>query len=926
MSHGLQRRLAEYRSLSLSRKSRKPLDELRLLPDRKPDFNGSTVVQQTQIQSGDSVQNTRTQLVGAQETRENVFSASATVQSLSNPLTETIPRSFWSSATAQTLFSSTSSFETSTVQHGDASVQRGDAPVQRGDASVQRGDASVQSKVTTEYGSHPAQRIDGRNKPPVNPAQGISFLASSNLPTQDTATFSQSAISFSTSSTTLFQASSASIPVFGTSSAQYTDALAQPTIDEAERISPPPSSTSPAQHTYTAARSPVGVALPTTESHETNFCELPDHRTLAEYRASCILSGESESEISELSQGQPPAWAKSRANLADATRWFRVVQGSTQHNDGICHGVFLGKHGGLRPYTDDEIVITRTGGYYKTSPSGELVLGKRQPMNETPAKELINNMKQDKAVGLIISRDNDQLQVELPANHTFNIMAFFRITDVWYEMINGYPGLKVRFEKVDLSLKSWWAPKGTPPPPTDAERDWEIKPDHFVCASCEKQSDIIFTDGKICLNADCKRFWYLNKKLAKENVTYHPKFLKKRTKAAGVKCPFPLVPDLIKTLNNGQAIGNTYRDNWKGVVCPVCRKCISRTYWKGWKCDGASCTWQYLADLAPVSLGSVVGPGMPNSHGHHAVVDGSYSGVVLRSVDPTSTSYCKVTYSIPGIGSVFHYGSGPAINARPGGPNDLFGALQTDDVDLRRYPLQSSVVAGTLTAHFAVNYGMPYKYVVKVASKGFDEASDAVRRSLGRLTWATQDAVTGVGEPYNAPNELLLLAYFQGMKIGYHDDGESTLGPTIATLSLGAGSVMKIRMKDQYYRGGRSKERLLSEDPVLPGCFKEQERRRWKQQLNAGEIDQARYDRLRRSAFSDASKEAAPAIVMTLRHGDLVVMDRSALQKYYEHSVIPQDRLRFALTARFVKDDNFTEAEHRKGQFTLSPAETYHGD
>ncbi|KAJ5702517.1 hypothetical protein N7488_010065 [Penicillium malachiteum] len=541
-------------------------------------------------------------------------------------------------------------------------------------------------------------------------------------------------------------------------------------------------------------------------------------------------------------------------------------------------------------------------------------------------------MKQDKAVGLIIGRDNDQLknqlQVELPENHKFNIMAFFRITDVWYEMINGFPGLKVRFEKVDLSSKSWWAPEA-PPRPTDAERDWEIKPDHFVCQSCDKQSDVIFNEGEICLNAECKRFWYLGNNLASGDVTYHPKFLEKRTKVASVKCPFPLVPDLIKTLNKGQAFGNTYRDNWKGVVCQVCRKCLSRIYWKGWKCDGEACTWQYLADLAPVSLESVIGPGMPNSQEPHVDAGLGCTDVVQRSVDLTSTSYCKVTYSIPGIGSVFHYGSGPAINASPGGPNDLFGALQTDDLDLRRYTLQSSVVAGTLTAHFAVNYGMPYKYVVKVASKGFDEASHAVRCALGRLSWATKDAVTGVGKSYSAPNELLLLGYFQGMKIGYHDDGEDTLGPTIATLSLGAGSVMKIRMKDKYYRGARTENSLLDYDPVLPGCLNEKDRRKWRDRFESKQISKAEYQNKQRQLFKKTKKkEAPPDIIMKLNHGDFVVMDNAALQKYYEHSVIPQDKLRFALTARFVEDKKgeFTEAERRKGLFTLTPAETYHGD
>ncbi|KAJ5716441.1 hypothetical protein N7493_008352 [Penicillium malachiteum] len=923
-----------------------------------------SVLHQSQVQNGTSLENAETQVIGAEDTQNDFLStsASATVQSLSAaPLAQGILNSAWSPATAQTSFASTSTFNTSTIEPdnayilcrdasisygggggGDASIPYdggggGDASIPYGgggggDASIPYGgggDAPVQSQAAPGYGFSPAQYINGRNEPPVHPAQGISFLASSTLPSQDAAFFSQETISFSATSTVLVQAPSASIPASGTISAQYPDPSAQPTVDQVEGVALPPSSTSPVQPTVSPAQSPFSPAQPTAGPSQTNFCDLPKHRTLAEYQAECRLLGESDFDISELPEGQPPAWATSRSNLADAIRWFRVVQGSTQHNDGVCHGVFLGSHGGVRPYMDHEIVITRTGGFYATSSSGESVLTQKQPMNKSPARELINNMKQDKAVGLIVGHDNDQLKNKPPEDHKFNIMAFFRITDVWYEMINGFPGLKVRFEKVDLSSKSWWAPKGTPPPPTDAERDWEIKPDHFVCKSCGKQSDVIFKEGEICLNAECKRFWYLGKKLAKENVTYHPKFLKKRTKVASVKCPFPLVPDLIKTLDKGQAFGNTYRDNWKGVVCQVCRKCLSRIYWKGWKCDGEACTWQYLADLAPVSLESVIGPGMPNSQ-EPRVDAGEYcTSTVLRSEDLTSTPYCKVTYSIPGIGSVFHYASGPAINARPGGPNDLFGALQTDDLDLRRYTLQSSVVAGTLTAHFAVNYGMPYKYVVKVASKGFDEASDAVRRSLGRLSWATKNAVTGVGKSYSAPNELLLLGYFQGMKIGYHDDGEDTLGPTIATLSLGAGSVMKIRMKDKYFRGARTENSLLDDDPVLPGCLNEEERRKLKCQFDSEQISKAEYQNKQRELFKKTRKrEAAPDIVMKLNHGDLVVMDNAALQKYYEHSVIPDNKLRFALTARFITDTkgDFTEAEHRKGQFTLSPAETYHGD
>lgn len=61
---------------------------------------------------------------------------------------------------------------------------------------------------------------------------------------------------------------------------------------------------------------------------------------------------------------------------------------------------------------------------------------------------------------------------------------------------------------------------------------------------------------------------------------------------------------------------------------------------------------------------------------------------------------------------------------------------------------------------------MPYKYVVSVDSKGFNDASDEILRALGRLTWATNQAVVSMGDNFLPPNELLLLGYFEDMKIG----------------------------------------------------------------------------------------------------------------------------------------------------------------
>lgn len=61
---------------------------------------------------------------------------------------------------------------------------------------------------------------------------------------------------------------------------------------------------------------------------------------------------------------------------------------------------------------------------------------------------------------------------------------------------------------------------------------------------------------------------------------------------------------------------------------------------------------------------------------------------------------------------------------------------------------------------------MPYKYVVSVASKAFSEADPVILRALGRLTWATENAL---GSDYLPPNELLALGYFEAMKIGVRE-------------------------------------------------------------------------------------------------------------------------------------------------------------
>ncbi|KAH2927129.1 hypothetical protein KXW15_001781 [Aspergillus fumigatus] len=541
---------------------------------------------------------------------------------------------------------------------------------------------------------------------------------------------------------------------------------------------------------------------------------------------------------------------KCRPELCDALPWFRAVQGGSYHCDHLCWGFLLDADCGIRSYIDEEVIVTRVGGGCTKDVEGNLILVRDQGSEDSAVSSLINSMNLKVPVGLIIGDRNRLLGRKLP--HRYNVMDYFRVTDVWYERIGGKVGAKVRFEKLSLSTKSWWAAKGSSAPVPYHQRP-EIQAEFNRCATCQTAVPRIYNEGWMCLQPTCDSFWKLHGFEPPVDLTFHANFIEARTSPDPEVVPHhDLVPNLLPTLEeDGEGVSYS-RIAWKGIVCPRCQKCISRKYWHGWKCTDelipmsgkgeTGCTFEKMLTVQPVSLRSVIddfGLG-PLKRAYH--FDGRFA--IPDIDDKTLFPYRKLT--------------------RPDGPNDLFRQLQVADLGLRRYPLQHSVVAGTLTAHFAVNY--------------------------------------------------------------YHDDGESSLGPTIATLSLGAKSVMSIRMKYKYYNGLSKTKTLLKDDPVLVGCRMEAERRSLKGQLANGEIDRTTYDSLRRKTLQKGKCGEAPIeIKMELNHGDLVVMHGENLQKYYEHAVTPDKKLRFALTARYIQP-NHVEPEHLpKGEFTLRPDQIYDG-
>ncbi|KAL3456773.1 hypothetical protein BJX64DRAFT_270105 [Aspergillus heterothallicus] len=641
--------------------------------------------------------------------------------------------------------------------------------------------------------------------------------------------------------------------------------------------------------------------------------------------------------------GEPPAWARERTPLGDAIPWFRKFQGGMHTSNRVLYGMLLSGDGGVRSYIDDEIVITRMGGSSEKDATGKLVQVADQKPDSAAAVAAANSMNNNIAVGVVIGAKNTVLKRKLP--HPFNVMDYFSVTYIWYERVNGRIAVRLRLDKLDLEKKSWWAVKGSPPPPSNDQRVW-VHPDQHTCTSCGVKAPRIYTVGWICVNHSCTRFWTLpDGKEPPENMDYDAKFLAYRYRFAKNTEPkphFSLVPNFLAELKDDDPHSVFSRKCWKnGVVCPKCRQCISRRYWDGWRCD-KTCGFERRLPMHTISLLAVIDD-YELAPIRRAIVPEQGPGLLQPVFDDQGfLPYRRLTYTLPGAGTVTQFVSNRLINSNPNGPDDIFVQLQKTDLGLQRYPMSQAVVHGTLNAQFAVNYGMPYGFVVDVDSKPFSDACDPIMRVLGRLTWATDEAAKAEGSTALAPNELLALGYFEDMGINYHDDGEDTLGPTIASLSLGAKATKHLRMKFKYYHGfskSGTKKTLTKNDPVLVGCLNREWRLDLKNKKANGELNDEQYEeawwnKWKESPQTDkpvkaGAREAPPCIRTELHHGDIVVMHGAGVQKYYEHEVSLETgggaKLRFAITARHVLPDKIEKNQWWKGKFKLTKGQIYDG-
>ncbi|KAI9682656.1 MAG: hypothetical protein M1829_006643 [Trizodia sp. TS-e1964] len=593
--------------------------------------------------------------------------------------------------------------------------------------------------------------------------------------------------------------------------------------------------------------------------------------------------------------GNPEIWANGRQALCESLPYYRAYQSGSYSINNRIFATMIDKQAAPRDHFSEELVITRTGGGLVKDDNGEMVISDNSATSSKYADQFRESMDDFVPIVVIIGKGNVTCPTSVP--HQYNVAAYFHITHVWSERVTGKAIFKVRLEKIKLHEKSWWAVEGSGLPIWPRETP---QLDTALCEYCNKVSPVAFLVGWMCLHHECKQFWKINGEFVPENIDYDPIFLKSRKPwPSNIRLPFPLTRS--HAMFQEAKIESTFsRISWKGFVCHRCGLCSSRIHWASWKCQNKECGYSKLVKHPILSVRDVMDPHVVGYPGHALPLD-----VILPPVTKTVRfldNYRIHIYNVPRGGTVMHFLANDAINSRPGGPNDMFDEMQKSDIGLKRGTMSNSMLQGPmLTSHFAVNFGMPYKYIVDVESKSFKDAPRTILKALNRLTWAGQMAVTDGS--FQKFNELLAVGYFEAQRMGYHDDGETTLGPTIASLSLGCSAKMYLRMKSKYYLAGSERGREGLEP--LEGSY-----------INLDSSARARANKANSSV----------AIDMILNHGDLIVMHGAGLQKYYEHAVEPSKQLRYALTSRYVIPNLIARDQWHKGEYIEHPGDIYDGD
>lgn len=607
---------------------------------------------------------------------------------------------------------------------------------------------------------------------------------------------------------------------------------------------------------------------------------------------------------------------------------------------GIAYGYLIDDYGALRDTcsSDGRVIISHGGGNagcFKSADGIERSILKGD-QNEDAARiaTLLNAAKQRTPMVLIAGSNYSELPWRLKKQR-YVVLGWYWISAHWVEaefpaesaeLAPGRPyfhRLKLRFDWCDAQGDPWWttgtkpteARSPSPPPyshdgnqgsetadkaanqPTSGGR--LVAPTHVHkllpnpvelpsdlmtrCAVCGDKSPRVYQDA-ICLQPACAAFWRQKVDGGKwklidgrSTLRYDDSFLKMvPTPASMSMLPYDLYD--IKQPSTATA---------RGFLCTACRKACCRADWYAPTCNECG---QANPDYWPRITQKEVGrsPGLSLD----------FEGEIKTRI---GKDFYATKYIFEDIDSaIYHLRPLDTKMA-----DDLWNGYlrlgsERQGLLIRAAMREHAMRDELLSQQYTFNSGQAYKYLVATKSSTFE---DSPRIVLDARDYVVGIVKTMIPDKDSQFNQLMSVAYRPDQRMNWHDDGEAGLGPCIAAISLGSDSEFLVRRK----KGKAAPKPYRRPKSVAPGAVpgpednpdapvnEDKPTEDSEDDPPLGEED----DKLepvpeveepiaaRSIAKPRAISAEAPVLTLRLRHGDIVIMHGSRLQKYYQHKAEP---------------------------------------
>ncbi|GAA5849045.1 hypothetical protein JCM5353_004142 [Sporobolomyces roseus] len=615
--------------------------------------------------------------------------------------------------------------------------------------------------------------------------------------------------------------------------------------------------------------------------------------------------------------GRPPVWAVGRQELCETLDYFKSYQGGHYDRKERCLGYLLDGFPSANDRCDQhgKVIISHGGGNSHSTTAG-FVLHSSQERNNMRMRALQNCLERKVPVMLLAGNQYSFFPklrgmgfVEGGNEVRYAVLGAYLISDIWAEgePVEGskdassskdeyFVRFKVRFEWVESQGTPWFSDIIGKEPSSREESASTVPHSssgssqaatHVTCRTCKKSHRAVYLESVECYNESCINFFRLpdGRMVPPANLTYHPSLLASTfISSSNSLIPQPVIPQTLQTLATSPRTRDYSKASWRGFGCSDCGRVSSRSEWLRLSCQECGAEVDATGDKLTVDQIRLQVPTKTNSRSRKDSMGPVLCADGIKQSPINVQGFQGYTFDL-GQGSKVHQ-MWPSTSEGHAEADRLLAAYQGEAAGnlFKRNPLNCHRSQGSLLCQqFTWNGGEEYLHAIAAQTYPFDSTETSL------LDQSRSDSSKATDEPvqFAAPcakdacdylkmvaplvvskdkvhetqfNEILSVAYMAGGKMNYHDDGEIGLGSVVSSISLGSDAIMSFRPKEK--RDSKKKQ----ENPVE----------------------------------SKSKSRATKAVLrLLLRHGHVMLMEGTEMQKVFEHAVEPQG-LRFAATARLV--------------------------